>query len=115
MTRKGNIEIEMTAIVLGANDRILGLEMPYGYELVHEKLKGSCLENEVLQRDDSINLQYYASNLGSPDDPEFIFVHKKETMEIGLEFFSIDKMLTGNTETYVYFDDLKTQWNAAVT
>lgn len=111
MDNNGTIEIEMTAVVLGANDTLIDLEMPYGYRLVREKLKGSCLENEVLQRDDTVNVQYYASNLGTSEDPEFVFIHKKQFMEVGLEFFSIDKMLTGNTETYIYFDELTSQWN----
>ena len=35
----GTVNIELWAVVLGATDALLNLEMPYGYVLKHLKLK----------------------------------------------------------------------------
>ena len=39
MDTVGTVKIEFWAVVLGATDAILNLEMPYGYELKRLKLK----------------------------------------------------------------------------
>lgn len=114
MDNSENASIEMWGIVLGANDQLAAVDLPYGYELVRRKLEDTCLRGDITLQNNKLDMKYYASNLGSSGEPEFIFIHKKEMFYIGAEYFAIEKMLKGNEEAFALFDEIKSRWNKEI-
>lgn len=110
----GTMNIELWAIVLGATDALLNLEMPYGYLLKHLKLKDTPLYNEVVNARGNLDIKYIASNLADEGTPEFIFLYKTENNSMPLEYFSIGEMLRGYEKAGEYFDTITIKWNKEI-
>ena len=87
MDTVGTVKIEFWAVVLGATDAILNLEMPYGYELKRLKLNDTPLYEEVVNARGNLDVKYIASNLADDANPEFIFLYKAENNSMPLEYF----------------------------
>lgn len=111
MNKKGNLSIEMWAIVLGATNKLLELTMPYGYEVKHLKLKDTPIENDIISNNGKLDIKYIASDLSANNEPEFIFIHKKRVQELPLDYFVISEMLSGNEKAYLHFDNIQERWN----
>ena len=110
----GTVNIELWAVVLGATDALLNLEMPYGYVLKRLKLKDTPLYNEVVNARGNLDIKYIASNLADERTPEFIFLCKTENNSMSLEYFSIGEMLGGYEKAGVYFDAITNKWNKEI-
>ena len=110
----GTINIELWAVVLGATDALLNLEMPYGYVLKHLKLKDTPLYNEVVNARGNLDIKYIASNLADEGTPEFIFLNKTENNSMPLEYFSIGEMLRGYEKAGEYFNKITNKWNKEI-
>lgn len=110
----GTVNIELWAVVLGATDALLNLEMPYGYVLKHLKLKDTPLYNEVVNARGNLDIKYIASNLANEETPEFIFLHKTENNSMPLEYFSIGEILGGTEKAGEYFDTITNKWNKEI-
>ena len=110
----GTMNIELWAVVLGATDALLNLEMPYGYALKHLKLKDTPLYNEVVNARGNLDIKYIASNLADEGNPEFIFLYKSENSSMPLEYFSIGELLGGNEKSGEYFDTITNKWNKEI-
>lgn len=70
-------DLEMQAIVLGAQESLLQLQMPYGFCLKKMKLSDSLIEDEILNGRGQVDDKYISSDLSSDGEPEFIFIEKK--------------------------------------
>ncbi len=114
MDTVGIMNIELRAVVLGATDALLNLEMPYGYVLKHLKLKDTPLYNEVVNTRGNLDIKYIASNLADEGTPEFIFLYKSENNSMPLEYFSIGEMLGGYEKDGEYFDTITNKWNKEI-
>lgn len=110
----GSVNIELWAVVLGATDALLNLEVPYGYELKRLKLKDTPLYDEVVNTRGNLNIKYIASNLSDETTPEFIFLYKTENKEMSLEYFTISEMMSGNEMATRYFDEVTDKWNKEI-
>ena len=110
----GTMNIELWAVVLGATDALLNLEMPYGYALKHLKLKDTPLYNEVVNARGNLDIKYIASNLADEGTPEFIFLNKTENNSMPLEYFSIGEMLRGYEKAGEYFNKITNKWNKEI-
>ena len=108
------VNIELWAIVLGATDALLNLEMPYGYELKRLKLKDTPLYDEVVNVRENLDIKYMASNLSAEDIPEFIFLYKMEENSLPLEYFTLGEMLGGNKKAGEYFEEITDKWNREI-
>ena len=114
MDMVGTVNIELWAVVLGATDALLNLEMPYGYVLKHLKLKDTPLYNEVVNARGNLDIKYIASNLADERTPEFVFLCKTENNSMPLEYFSIGEMLGGYEKAGEYFDAITNKWNKEI-
>ena len=110
----GSVNIELWAVVLGATDALLILEMPYGYELKRLKLNDTPLYDEVVNARGNLDIKYIASNLADEATPEFIFLYKAENNSMPLEYFSIGEMLGGTEKAGEYFDTITAKWNEEI-
>ena len=110
----GSVNIELWAVVLGATDALLILEMPYGYELKRLKLNDTPLYDEVVNARGNLDIKYIASNLADEATPEFIFLYKTENNSMPLEYFSIGEMLGGTEKAGEYFDTITDKWNEEI-
>ena len=110
----GIVNIELWAVVLGATDALLNLEMPYGYVLKRLKLKDTPLYNEVVNARGNLDIKYIASNLADERTPEFVFLCKTENNSMPLEYFSIGEMLGGYEKAGKYFDTITNKWNKEI-
>lgn len=108
---KGMLSVEIWAIVLGANDSILNVGLPYGYEFLHCKLKETQFEKEIILSNNRLDAKYYGSNLGTEEDPEFIFIHKSVNEEFDPEPFTINKVFIENKSEYDLFEKIKKRSN----
>ncbi len=111
MDTVGTVKIEFWAVVLGATDAILNLEMPYGYELKRLKLNDTPLYEEVVNARGNLDVKYIASNLAD-DANQIYFLYKAENNSMPLEYFSVGEMLgetekTGNILTQLLLDGIK--------
>ena len=95
MDRIGTVNIELWAVVLGATDALLNVEMPYGYILKRLKLKDTPLCDGIVNARGNLDIKYIASNLSGDTDPEFIFLFKNEIKAMPLEYFTLDEMMNG--------------------
>ena len=102
----GSVNIELWAVVLGATDALLNLEMPYGYELKRLKLNDTPLYDEVVNARGNLDIKYIASNLADETTPEFIFLCKTESKAMALECFTVGEMMSGNEKAGKYFDEI---------
>lgn len=114
MDTVGTVKIEFWAVVLGATDAILNLEMPYGYELKRLKLNDTPLYEEVVNARGNLDVKYIASNLADDANPEFIFLYKAENNSMPLEYFSVGEMLGETEKTGEYFDTVTARWNKEI-
>ncbi len=114
MTIDGCVNIELWAVVLGATDALLNLEMPYGYELKHLKLKEMPLYEEMLNARGNLDIKYMASNLSDEATPEFIILCKTENKAMTLEYFTFGEMMSGNEKIGEYFDEITEKWNKEI-
>lgn len=114
MDTVGTVKIELWAVVLGATDALLNLEMTYGYELKHLKLKETPLYEEVVNARGILDIKYMASNLSDEVAPEFIFLCKTENRAMSLEYFTFGEMMNGNEKAGKYFDEIKDKWNKEI-
>ena len=110
----GSVNIELWAVVLGATDALLNVEMPYGYELKRLKLNDTPLYDEVVNARGNLDVKYIASNLADEAVPEFIFLYKTENNSMPLEYFSIGEMLGGTEKAGEYFDTITDKWNKEI-
>lgn len=110
----GNMNMELWAVMLGATDALLNLEMPYGYILKRLKLKDTPLYDEVINTRGNLDTKYIASNLADETTPEFIFLYKAENNSMPLEYFSIGEMLGGTEKAGEYFDTITEKWNKEI-
>ena len=56
-------DLEMQAIVLGAQESLLQLQMPYGFCLKKMKLSDSLIEDEILNGRGQVDDKYISSDL----------------------------------------------------
>ena len=110
----GSVNMELWAVVLGATDALLNLEMPYGYELKCLKFKDTPLYDEVVNARGNLDVKYIVSNLADEAAPEFIFLYKTENNSMPLEYFSIGEMLGGTEKAGEYFDTITDKWNKEI-
>ncbi len=114
MMMVGSCNVELWAVVLGATEALLDLEIPYRYELRRLKLSETPLHNELVNARGNLDIKYLASNLSDNGVPEFIFLHKVENKEMPLEYFSIGEMMRGYEKAEEYFDIVTNKWNEEV-
>lgn len=114
MPLEGTVNIKMWAIVLGANDSLLGLTLPYGYELKRLKLKETPICDEVMNATGKLEVKYLASNLAHASDPEFIFLYKEISDSVSVEFFTMAEMRSGNEKANLFFDELIGKQNVEI-
>lgn len=107
----GSLQVKMIAIVLGATNSLLDLELPFGYHLKRMKLKDVSIKDDILSASGRLDTKYIASNLSDDDNPEFIFISKEENMTIPAKYFVLSEMMTGNEQAYAYFDSIQSTWN----
>ncbi len=110
----GSVNIELWAVVLGATDALLNLEMPYGYELKRMKLNDTPVYDEVVNARGNLDIKYIASNLADEATPEFIFLCKTEGKAMALEYFTVGEMMSGNEKAGKYFDEITDKWNKEI-
>ncbi len=110
----GTVNIELWAVVLGATEALLNLEMPYGYELRHLKLRDTPVYEEVVNARGNLDIKYMASNLSDEVAPEFIFLCKTENKAMPLEYFTIGEMMSGNEKAGKYFNEITDKWNKEI-
>ena len=114
MDRIGTVNIELWAVVLGATDALLNVEMPYGYVLKRLKLKDTPLCDEIVNARGNLDIKYIASNLSGDTNPEFIFLCKNENKAMPLEYFTFDEMMNGNEKAKEYFNKIAEKWNKEI-
>ncbi len=110
----GTVNIELWAVLLGATDALLNLELPYSYELKRMKLSDTPLYDEIVNGRGNLDVKYVASNLADETNPEFVFLHKVENSAMPLEYFSVGEMLGGTEKAGMYFDTITNKWNKEI-
>lgn len=106
MLLEGNVNIRLWAILLGANDSLIRLALPYGYKLKKLKLNETPICDMVTDGTGKLGVKYLASNLASVIEPEFIFLYKETNDSVPIDFFTGIEMMNGNQKADLYFDDL---------
>lgn len=87
-------DLEVYAIVLGAQESLLQLQMPYGFELKKMKLSDTLIKDEILNARGQVDERYISSDLSRDGDPEFIFIEKRitEPISVGLLTSEVDEV-----------------------
>lgn len=113
METVGYVNTELWAVVQGATDSLLNLEIPYGYILRRIKLIDTPLHGELVQQNGMLDVKYTASNL-SKGDHEFIFLCKTVREEIPLEYFSLGEMANGNKKADEFYEKTISRCNKEI-
>ena len=87
-------DLEVYAIVLGAQESLLQIQMPYSFELKKMKLSDTLIKDEILNARGQVDEKYISSDLSSDGDPEFIFIEKRitESISVGLLTSKIEEV-----------------------
>lgn len=114
MVLLGTVNIELWAVLLGAKDSLLSIQLPFEYEVKRLKLKETPLKDEIMNANGKLDVKYMASNLSSSGNPEFIFLYKTECRTMPIECFTLSEMLEGTKKASLFFNELTGNWNVDI-
>lgn len=114
MALSGTVNIELWAVLLGAEDSLLSIPLPFEYEVKRLKLKETPLKDEIMNVNGKLDVKYMASNLSDSENPEFIFLYKAESRAMPIECFTLSEMLGGTEKASLFFNELTENWNVDI-